>query len=70
MSFDSTPDIANNTVTNRRCFSAKKFATENSFETLVAANFYQAEWDEYVPELRKQLGLAQMLKRNFKIILN
>jgi len=57
-SFDSTPKIENNTAVNRRHFSAKKFASENSFGTLVAANFYQAEWDEYVPVLRKQVGLA------------
>jgi hypothetical protein len=56
-SFDSTPKIENNTVVNRRSFSAKKFAADHSFLTLVAANFYQAEWDEYVPVLRKQLGL-------------
>ena len=56
--FLETPFISNTSVVNRRCFSARNFASQYHFDELVAANFLQAEWDEYVPELRKQLGLA------------
>ena len=36
-------------------FHTRDFAKKYNLE-LVAANFVQAEWDEYVPQLYKQLG--------------
>lgn len=41
---------------NREKFSAKKFAEKYEL-MLLAGNFYQAQFDDYVPTLHKQLGL-------------
>lgn len=37
-------------------FSIRKFAAKYNLGQPVAGNFYQAEWDDYVPILYKQLG--------------
>lgn len=44
-------------------FSIKKFAAKYSLGQPIAGNLYQAEWDDYVPLLYKQLG-AQVLRLN------
>lgn len=49
------PYISNHTVAGRPFFNATSFTKEYSLE-LVAGNFVQAEWDEYVPILTQQLG--------------
>jgi hypothetical protein len=36
--------------------SVSKFATKNHLGDPVAGNFYQAEWDDYVPRLYEQLS--------------
>lgn len=41
---------------NRGNFSIKKFANKYKLGEPVAANFFQAEWDDYVPTLYKQLA--------------
>lgn len=41
---------------NRGKFSIRKFAQKYNLGNPVAGNFYQAEWDDYVPILYKQLG--------------
>lgn len=41
---------------NRAKFSIAKFAKKYNLGAPVAGNFYQAEYDDYVPELYKQLG--------------
>ena len=41
---------------NRAAFSIKKFANKYKLGDPVAGNFYQAEWDDYVPILYKQLS--------------
>uniref|UniRef100_A0A2A4JNY0 Phosphatidylethanolamine-binding protein n=1 Tax=Heliothis virescens TaxID=7102 RepID=A0A2A4JNY0_HELVI len=48
----------NNTSTeNRASFSISSFADKYNL-SLVAGNFYQAEYDDYVPILYEQLGLS------------
>ncbi|XP_022914812.2 protein D2-like isoform X1 [Onthophagus taurus] len=48
--------LTNTSGDNRGCFSIKKFAEKYQLGQPVAGNFYQAEWDDYVPILYKQLG--------------
>ena len=45
------------TADNRGCFKIKSFADKYNL-SLIAANFYQAEYDSYCDELYKQLGAA------------
>lgn len=47
--------LPNNSGDGRGCFKISKFAEKYKLE-LVAGNFYQAEWDNYVPKLYEQLG--------------
>lgn len=54
LTFDE-PRLPNNSGDNRGCFKIQKFAEKYNLE-LVAGNLYQAEWDDYVPLLYKQLG--------------
>ncbi|XP_059620811.1 protein D3-like [Phlebotomus argentipes] len=49
------PRLTNTSADNRGCFSIQKFAEKYKLE-LVAGNLYQAQWDDYVPLLYKQLG--------------
>lgn len=44
------------TGANREKFSAKNFAEKYKL-VLFAGNFYQAQYDDYVPRLHAQLGL-------------
>jgi phosphatidylethanolamine-binding protein len=48
--------LPNNSGENRGCFSIKKFADKYKLGNPVAGNFYQAQWDDYVPKLYEQLG--------------
>lgn len=48
--------LFNNSADNRANFSTKKFADKYEMGDPIAGNFYQAEWDDYVPILYKQLG--------------
>lgn len=41
---------------NRGGFKISKFACKYGLGNPVAGNFYQAQWDDYVPLLYKQLG--------------
>ena len=42
----------------RRQFSLRKFAQNMQMEkNLIAINAYQAQWEEFVNEFRKRLGL-------------
>lgn len=41
---------------NRGNFSIKKFGEKYKLGEPIAGNFYQAEFDDYVPILYKQLG--------------
>jgi phosphatidylethanolamine-binding protein len=55
LSFDE-PRLTNRSGDNRGCFKIQKFVEKYGLNEPVAGNFYQAEWDDYVPELYKQLG--------------
>ncbi|XP_045465982.1 phosphatidylethanolamine-binding protein homolog F40A3.3-like [Harmonia axyridis] len=48
--------LPNNSAEGRGCFSIKKFAAKYNLGQPVAGNLYQAQWDDYVPLLYKQLG--------------
>lgn len=55
LTFDENK-LPNNSGDNRGGFSIAKFAEKYKLGLPVAGNFYQAEWDDYVPILYKQLG--------------
>jgi phosphatidylethanolamine-binding protein (PEBP) family uncharacterized protein len=55
LTFDE-PRLTNRSADNRGCFKIQKFAEKYNLGVPVAGNFYQAEYDDYVPELYKQLG--------------
>ncbi|XP_033211338.1 protein D2-like isoform X2 [Belonocnema kinseyi] len=48
--------LTNKSGDNRGGFSIKKFAAKHNLGDPIAGNMYQAEWDDYVPILYKQLG--------------
>lgn len=47
--------LTNKSGDHRGKFSIQKFAEQNNLGDPVAGNFYQAQWDDYVPILYKQL---------------
>lgn len=47
--------LSNTSGEHRGKFSIQKFAEEHKLGDPVAGNFYQAQWDNYVPTLYKQL---------------
>ncbi|GJQ88323.1 hypothetical protein Trydic_g223 [Trypoxylus dichotomus] len=55
LNFDE-PLLTNRSGDNRGVFSIRKFAAKYNLGQPVAGNFYQAEFDDYVPILYKQLG--------------
>lgn len=55
LTFDE-PRLTNRSGDNRGCFKISKFAEKYKLGNPIAGNFYQAEWDDYVPILYKQLG--------------
>jgi len=48
--------LTNRSGDNRGKFSIRQFAKKHNLGEAVAGNFYQAEWDDYVPKLYKQLA--------------
>uniref|UniRef100_A0A6M2DGN6 Putative 54s ribosomal protein l35 mitochondrial-like isoform x2 n=1 Tax=Xenopsylla cheopis TaxID=163159 RepID=A0A6M2DGN6_XENCH len=48
--------LTNRSGEHRGQFSIAKFATKYNLGQPIAGNLYQAQWDDYVPELYKQLG--------------
>lgn len=48
--------LSNTSGQKRGEFSVKKFADKYNLGQPIAGNFYQAQWDNYVPTLYKQLG--------------
>lgn len=50
------PRLTNRSGDHRGGFSIAKFAQKYKLGDPIAGNFYQAEYDDYVPELYKQLG--------------
>ncbi|KAJ8711436.1 hypothetical protein PYW07_008678 [Mythimna separata] len=55
LEFDE-PRLTNRSGDNRGGFSIAKFAKKYNLGDPIAGNFYQAEYDDYVPILYKQLG--------------
>ncbi|XP_038217414.1 protein D2-like isoform X2 [Zerene cesonia] len=55
LSFDE-PRLPNTSGDKRGGFSIAKFAEKYNLGDPIAGNFYQAEYDDYVPILYKQLG--------------
>jgi hypothetical protein len=53
------------TAIRRELFSTNKFALKYNLGTPIAGNFYQAQYDDYVPTVHKQLGIVidTMLKK-------
>jgi len=41
---------------NRGKFSIRQFAKKHDLGDPIAGNFFQAEWDDYVPKLYEQLS--------------
>ncbi|KAF5303130.1 hypothetical protein FQA39_LY10137 [Lamprigera yunnana] len=50
------PHLTNRSGDDRAKFSIRKFAAKYKLGNPVAGNFYQAQFDDYVPILYKQLG--------------
>lgn len=50
------PRVSNRSREGRRNFNTRKFAAEYNLGSPVAGNFFQAEYDDYVPKLHKQLN--------------
>ncbi|KAK6051399.1 phosphatidylethanolamine-binding protein [Cooperia oncophora] len=48
--------LTNRSGDGRGGFKTEKFVAKHKLGTPIAGNFYQAEWDDYVPILYKQLG--------------
>jgi len=47
------------TFESRLQFSIHKFALKYNLGTPIAGNFYQAQYDDYVPILFEQLGIKE-----------
>jgi phosphatidylethanolamine-binding protein (PEBP) family uncharacterized protein len=50
------PRLTNRSGENRGKFSIRQFAKKHDLGDPIAGNFYQAEWDDYVPKLYEQLS--------------
>lgn len=48
--------ISNHERTGRPAFNVNAFAAKYKLGDPIAGNMFKAQWDEYVPVLRKQLG--------------
>lgn len=57
LEFDETR-VANNSRRDRPKFRAAHFAEKYNLGSPIAGNFYQAQWDDYVPTLHKMLSEA------------
>ncbi|XP_017489689.1 PREDICTED: protein D2-like [Rhagoletis zephyria] len=48
--------IPKNSSQNRPNFSTNKFAKKHKLGDPIAGNFFQAQWDDYVPKVHRQLA--------------
>ncbi|XP_037948326.1 protein D3-like [Teleopsis dalmanni] len=55
--FRGEKHISNKSASGRPKFSTKNFISKYDLGAPVAGNFYQAQYDDYVPTVHKQLGL-------------
>jgi len=54
--FEGLSNLTNRSGDGRPKWKVREFAKKYTLGELVAGNFYQAEWDDYVPKLYKQLS--------------
>jgi len=52
----SEPHLTNRSGSGRGSQSVSKFAAKYNLGDPIAGNFYQAQWDDYVPKLYEQLS--------------
>ena len=52
------PRAPNNVTEGRKGFNMQQWLNKHQLGAAVAGNFYRAEYDDYVPTLRKQLGMT------------
>ncbi|KAJ8713089.1 hypothetical protein PYW08_008393 [Mythimna loreyi] len=69
MDFDE-PRLTNRSMANRSLFSVSKFAEKYYLGDPIAGNFFQAEYDDYVPTLYRQLGAARTVSGGERTTLN
>lgn len=55
LTFDE-PRLTNRSANKRGMFATRAFAKKHRLGDPIAGNFYEAEYDDYVPKLYKQLG--------------
>ncbi len=55
--FQGLESLTNRSVAGRRSWKSREFSKRFNLGQPVAANFYQAEYDDYCLVVRKQLGL-------------
>ncbi|CAG2111308.1 unnamed protein product [Medioppia subpectinata] len=55
--------VMNRDIDGRRAFQLRDFALKHGLGEPVAANFYLAKWDSYVPQLYAQFIFAMARKR-------
>lgn len=48
--------LTNRSGEGRGCFKIRNFAKKYNLGSPIAGNFYQAQWDDYVPKLYEQLS--------------
>ncbi|XP_017082727.1 protein D3 [Drosophila eugracilis] len=53
---EETPSISNTTRAGRLNFNAREFAAKHGLGEPIAANYYQAQYDDYVPIRNKAFG--------------
>lgn len=58
LTFDE-PRVNKTTAEGRKSFSIQKFAEKYKLDKPLAINVYQAQYDDYVPEVHKQLGFKK-----------
>jgi hypothetical protein len=51
--------LKNNSGQGRGCHRVSEFAKKYGLGQVVAGNFYQAEWDTYVPKVYEQLSAGK-----------
>jgi phosphatidylethanolamine-binding protein (PEBP) family uncharacterized protein len=55
----SETPVSNSSTEGRRSFKIRDFAKKYNLGEPIAANFYQARYDDYVPILHAQLGVGR-----------
>jgi len=56
---DDEPFASKSSTEGRRKWKVEEFAAKHNLEGPIAGNFYQAEYDDYVPTVHAQLGFGK-----------